>query len=145
MVLSEKIEIEGSKCDTCSNTEIPTWYHTLEGVPTRDDFERLIGRKIVIKELKKGEFTMQNTALEMKDYSIAMKLLYKIIEIVVSKGFDGKKDYNNPTYRMMISSAADCSLTGIKIVNSMNNGLLEGLLEMANGHYLKGLWRMIRG
>lgn len=124
--------------------EIPQWYLQPTGVPTQEDFEKLLGRKIIEKPLKKGEFTMENTIMEMKDYSLIMKLMYKIIERVVAKGFGGKVDYTNSSYKMMVSTAADCSMTGMKNNVQMDNHIFEGLLMMANGHFLKGIGEMLR-
>lgn len=33
----------------------------------------------------------------------------------------------------------------MQISGGMKDGLMQGLLEMANGHYLRGLKKMIRG
>ena len=121
----------------------PQWYYELKGIPTQEDFEALLGRKIVEEPLKKGKFTMDNTVMEMKDYSFIMKIMYKAVEATVAKGFGGKVDYNNPEFRMMMCSAADASLTGMKISGGMNNYVLEGMLEIANGHLLNGILKML--
>ena len=73
-----------------------------------------------------------------------MKIMYIAVEATVAKGFGGKKDYNDPAFRMMMTSAADCSLTGMKISGAMNNHVLEGMLEMANGHFIKGILTMMK-
>ena len=127
-----------------SEKKLPNWYYNPKGTPTQKEFEQLIGRSIVEKTPKKGEFTMENTVIEMKEDSVIMKILYKVIEKVVAKGFGGKPDYENPSFKMMFYSAADCSLTGIKVNTGMNNYLLEGLLEIANGRLLKGLKMILK-
>ena len=86
---------------------------------------------------------MENSVMEMKDYSLIMKILYKALELVTAKRFGGKVDYDNPEFRMMMCSAADASLTGMKINGGMNNHVLEGMLLMANGHFFKGIRQMI--
>ena len=60
--------------DLIEEKEIPNWYLNLQGTPTKGDFEEILGRKIVEKPLRKGEFTMENSVLEMKEYSFVMKL-----------------------------------------------------------------------
>ena len=87
---------------------------------------------------------MDNTVMEMKDHSLIMKIMFKAVESTVAKGFGGKKDYSDPTFRMMMNSAADASLSGMKISGGMNNYVLEGLLEMANGHFLRGIAAMLK-
>ena len=111
---------------------------------TKETFEKLLGKEITEVPLEKGKFTMDNTVMEMKDYSFMMKIMYKAVERTISKGFGGKADYTNPEFRMMMCSAADASLTGMKISGGMNNHVLEGMLEMANGHYVKGILTMIK-
>ena len=40
---------------------------------------------------------------------------------------------------MLLNSAADASLSGMKISGGMNNYVLEGMLAIANGHFFNGL------
>lgn len=126
-------------------TKVPAWYYQPYGTPSQEDFEALLGRKITEAKPHKGEYTMENTVMEMKEDSLIMKVLYKSIELFMARGFGGKIDYSNPTYRMMVRMAADCSLSGMKINAGMNNYLIEGLLEIVNGHLWKGLRTMLTG
>ena len=73
-----------------------------------------------------------------------MKLMFKIIELVIARGFDGKVDYSNSSYKMMVSTATDCSMNGMKNNVQMDNHIFEGLVMMANGHFFKGLGEMFR-
>ena len=144
--LTAELEKEGLKEFDFSNEikSVPQWYIDLKGLPTKEDLEKLIGREIVEVPLKKGNFTMENTVMEMKDFSIIMKIMYKAVEATIAKGFGGKADYNNPEFKMMMLSAVDASLTGMKISGGMKNHVLEGVLEMANGRYLKGILTMLK-
>ena len=150
MILKQEMEIQKNTdksvfaADDIAERKLPEWYSQPKATPTQEDFEQLLGRKIVEKSLKKGEFTMENTVLEMKDHSFVMKLMYKIVEIVVARGFGGKPDYSNSSFKMMFYSAVDCSLNGMKNNVQMQNRILEGLLMMANGHFLKGVREMFR-
>lgn len=118
---------------------VPAWYFRPDGYPSQQDWEEMLGKKVLPSTLKKGEFTIDNTIMEMKDDSLIMRIMYKAIELTVAKGFNGKKDYTNPKFRMMMNSAADASISGIRISGGMKNYILEGMLEMANGHFFKGL------
>ena len=144
--LSAEVQKEGITADGFSDAikDVPLWYIDLKGIPEKKDLEGLLGRKIEEKPLKKGTFTMDNTVMEMKDYSLMMKIMYKAVEGTIAKGFGGKADYNNPEFKMMMYAAADSSLTAMKISGNMNNYVLEGMLEMANGHYLKGILTMMK-
>ena len=62
----------------------------------------------------------------------------------MARGFGGKVDYSNPSYKMMVAMASDCSITGMKNNAQMDNHLLEGLVIMANGHFLQGIREMFR-
>lgn len=123
----------------------PTWYFAPSGSPSHEDFEALVGHRVEEKPLKKGQFTMENSVMEMKDYAYIMKIMFSAVERTVAKGFGGKKDYSNPDFRMMMASAADCSLSGMKINGAMRNSVLEGMLEIANGHLLRGIVKMAKG
>ena len=150
MILRREIEISKNVKksmfvpDEVKNQEIPNWYLEPKAAPTQVEFEKLLGRKIVTKPLKKGEFTMENTIMEMKDYSWVMKIMYKVVEKIVAKGFGGKPDYTNSSFKMMVSTATDCSMTGMKNNVQMENHIFEGLLMMANGHFFKGIGEMLR-
>lgn len=121
------------------------WYESCQGKPTRAEWEQMLGRHYEPPILKKGHFTMDNTVEEMKDYSLIMKILYKSVEATIAKGFDGKKDYGNPEFRMLMAASAGSSLRNMQISGGMKGGVLPGMLEIANGHFFRGIGRMLRG
>ena len=132
------------------SVEIPlwqkgSWYESPAGNPGFQDWEKLMGYAYKEKLPVKGQYTIENSVMEMKDHSLIMKIMYKAVEGVISKGFGGKKDYNDPAFKMMMASAADCSLSSSQINGGVKDGLMQGLVEMANGHFLKGILRMIKG
>ncbi len=88
---------------------------------------------------------MDNTVAEMRDYSLVMKIMYKATERVIAKGNGGKTDYEDPKFRMLMASSAESPLRSMQISGGMKGGLLPGMLEMANGHFLRGLRKMIKG
>lgn len=122
-----------------------SWYQHPHGTPSQSEWEKLIGRPYHEKKPQKGSFTIENTVMEMRDQSLVMRIMYHAVEAVIAKGFGGKKDYNDPNFRMMMASAADCSLSSSQINGGMRDGIMQGMVEMANGHYLRGILRMIRG
>ena len=144
--LRETVEIAGEEIavppwQTC------TWYETLAGKPGREEWEKLMGYPVPVQpEPKKGQFTMDSSCLEMKDSSLVMKLQYKITENIVAKGFGGKKDLSDPSYRMMLTCATDCPMRSviISVGGAMSDSVAAGLLHMANGHYIKGLAAMLK-
>ncbi|HCP71137.1 MAG TPA: hypothetical protein DIT87_03720, partial [Clostridiales bacterium] len=62
-----------------------------------------------------------------------------------AKGYGGKKDYENPNFRMQLASSAGAPIRSMMISGGMKGGVLPGMLEMANGHFSRGIWRMITG
>ena len=122
-----------------------SWYERCTGKPNQTDWEAMLGRTYTPPVLKKGSFTMDNTVMEMKDYSLIMKIMFKAVEATIAKGFGGKKDYENPEFRMLMNSSAGSPLRSMQISGGMKGGVLPGMLEMANEHFFRGLWRMIRG
>ena len=144
--LEQSIEIAGERIPV-STWQDESWYATMSGHPSREEWENLMGRPVpVIPELKKGQFNMDSTCMEMKDHSLVMKIQYKVTERIIAKGFGGKKDMNDPAYRMMITCSTDCPMRSVIISSggTMRDSLAQGLLHMANGRYFKGLAAMLK-
>lgn len=142
--LSEQIDINGEILEVADDQK-GLWYETCVGKPNQKDWETMLGKKYVAPVLKKGCFTMDNTVIEMKDYSLIMKIMFKAVEATIAKGFGGKKDYENPDFRMLMNSSAGSPLRTMQISGGMKGGVLPGMLEMANGHFFRGIWKMIKG
>ena len=122
-----------------------SWYERCAGKPNPADWEKMLGHSYTPPVLKKGSFTMDNTVMEMKDYSLVMKIMFKAVESTVAKGFGGKKDYENPDFRMMMNASAGAPLRSMQISGGMKGGVLPSMLEMANGHFFRGVLKMIKG
>ena len=114
-----------------------------ERKPTQSDWERMTGRTYTAPVLKKGPFTMDNTVLEMMDDSLIMRLMAKVTEQIIARSNGGKVDYENPEFRMMINASLGGPLRSMQISGAVRGGIFPGLLDMANGHVFRGLWRMI--
>ena len=122
-----------------------SWYERCAGKPNSADWEKMLGHSYTPPVLKKGSFTMDNTVMEMKDYSLMMKIMFKAVESTVAKGYGGKRDYDNPNFRMQMASSAGAPIRSMMISGGMKGGVLPGMLEMANGHFFRGIWKMIKG
>lgn len=124
-----------------------SWYEMIDGAPDRQEWERAMGRRVpIVPEPKRGQFTLDNTCLEMKDNSLVMKIQYKVTEGIIARSFGGKKNYSDPAFKMMMTCATDCPLraTVISAGGAMTDGVAQGLVEMANGHFLRGLKAMLK-
>lgn len=142
--LRAKLHVEGEILDI-PNWQPGSWYEHPHGAPSKAGWEAMLGREHVEARPKKGEYTMDNTVMEMKESSFVMKCMFKAVEGTVAKGFGGKADYTNPQFRMLMASSAGSPLRTMQINGAMKGGVFAGLLEMANGHPLRGLVRMIKG
>ena len=124
-----------------------SWYETLSGKPSREEWEKLMGHPVPVQpEPKKGQFNMDSTCLERKDSSLVMKIQHKVTEHIIAKGFGGKKDLSDPAYRMMLTCAVDCPMRAAVISSggAMSDSMAAGLLHMANGHFIRGLAAMLK-
>ena len=122
-----------------------SFYENCKGKPRRHEWEAMSGIDYTPEKLIKGQFSMDNSVEEMKDFSLIMRIMYKAVEKTVAKGFGGKADYENPDFRMMMASSAGSPLRSMQISGGMKGGIMSGILEMANGHFFRGIGKMIRG
>ena len=122
-----------------------SWYETCQGKPSLKEWETMMGKTYGATRPVKGQFTMDNTVEEMREDSFIMKIMYKAVEATVAKGFGGRADYENPEFRMLMASSAGSPLRSMQISGGMKGGLMQGLLDMANGHFLRGIKKMIIG
>ena len=141
MCLKKEVSIDMD--EVTDSATLPKWYRTLMGVPARQDFEVLLGRRIVDSSIKKGQFSKENTIMEMKDHSLIMKLVYFGFETVMARKYGGR-DYSNPTFKMMMTTAMDCSVSGMQINGGIKGYVLQGLVEIANGRFFKGIQLMFK-
>ena len=142
--LSAPVEVSGEAPDIPA-WQAGSWYETCRGKPSQDEWETMLGRRYLPPVLQKGRFTMDNTVMEMKEYSLLMRIMYKATEKVIAKGCGGKVDYENPEFRMMMNASAGGPLRSMQISGGIKGGILPGMLEIANGHFFKGIWKMITG
>lgn len=145
LIKAGTIQIEKQeKKVTIPDWQAGSWYENPIGIVEKEQWERMLGRTVTEPKLVKGSFTMDNTVMEMRDYSFVMKMMYKGMEETIAKGFGGKADYSIPEFKMMMMSSADCSLSGMQINGGMKGHLMEGLLAMANGHFFRGIGLIIK-
>ena len=122
-----------------------SWYQSCAGKPGQKEWETMLGRAYMPPVLKKGSFTMENSVEEMKDYSLVMKLMYRATERVIARGNGGKLDREDPTFRMQMAASAGGPLRSMMISGGIRGSVMPGLLEMANGRFLRGIWKMLTG
>ena len=142
--LSESVDI------TYEDIETPlwqsgSWFESFSGEPDLKTLEFQTGMLYKPAEAKKGSFTVNNSIAEMKDSSFIMKQMYKAVSSYVLKHSNGKADPDDPAYKMMLNMAVSSPLRAMQINAGLKDSLIRGLVLMANGHFFKGLARMLRG
>jgi beta-glucosidase len=144
--LSTTIEQDGAEIDIPS-WQKGSWYENPKGHPMKVEWENLMGGKMPRDpKLKKGSFDMNNTLLELRDYSFLAKFMCKTIENSIAKGMGIKPDYTNPEFRMAACSSVDCSLRGMVISScgKLPARLAECIVESANGHKIQGIKKLLK-
>ncbi len=144
IIFNEKINVEGEKLEKPSWQE-NSFYESCQGKPSLSQWEEMSKMKYEPRKVIKGQFTMENSVEEMKDYSLVMKIMYKAIEKTIAKGFDGKVDYSNPEFKMIMNASAGGPMRSMCISGGMRSGIFAGMVDMANGHFFKGIIKIIKG
>lgn len=145
--LSKEIEVKGEELSMEVRQE-GTWYTLLEGKCQEKDYQKLLGRPVLpYVPHKKGEYTMNDSCMDMKDKSLIMKIQYEVTKNIVAKPYQGKKDMNDPGFKMMVICSTDCPLRS-SVINSggtLSHKMGKAFLEMANGRWIKGIKILIKG
>ena len=71
--------------------------------------------------------------------------MFRSVESTAAKGYGSKRDYDNPNFRMQMAFSAGAPIRSMIIFGGMKGGVLPGMLEMANGHFFRGIWKMLAG
>ncbi len=121
-----------------------SWYRHPQGEISRDEWITMLGHDVRKVPARKGSYTKENTVNEMRKDSLFMKIMYKAVEATVAKGFGGKADYNDPDFRMLMNSSAGSPLRSMQVSGGLSDSLVNGMLDLANGHFLRGIIKMMR-
>ncbi|MCD8201743.1 MAG: glycoside hydrolase family 3 C-terminal domain-containing protein [Clostridia bacterium] len=140
-----EIELAGETVETPS-WQTGSWYETLKGLPSKSEWERMLGRSVTPAPVKRGKYTMNNTVIEMKKTSLIMKIMYMVmIRMFTKQCCEGKKpDFAVPEFRMMVASGADSNISCMVVNSGFKNYVIQGMLEIANGHPFKGFALMMK-
>lgn len=146
--LNQVVELDGTVVRDTENYIKGTWYEHFKGKPEKADLEKILGRAIESIESQKPEkgrnYTMNNCIMDMQD-SFVMRIMYKIIERKYAKTYGGV-DYSNPAFKMVMKCSTEVPVKNLCIMSGgdMKRNTVEGLIHMANGHFIKGLKTMLK-
>ncbi len=142
--LSAAVKVEGV------TLAAPSWqkgsfYESCGKKPTRTEWERMLGHAYTpAPAAKKGSYTTENTVEEMARDSLVMKTVYAAVAFFLKKNLK-TKDPNDPELKMMMEFSLRSPYRSMYMSGRLKSGLFHGLLEIANGHYLKGIRSIIKG
>ncbi len=91
------------------------------------------------RTVRRGQFTMEHTMDELKDHSLIMRIMYTATVAVIKKGLPKGTPDDAPELRMMVAASTQTPLACIISSSGMAPQLFEGMLDMANGHFFRGL------
>ena len=140
--LQESLDIAGEAVEGITGT----WYDSLQDEPSREDWEKLMGRAVAIPhEPKKGEFTLDSTPLEMSKHSLIMKIFCKFTEDAVAKMLH-IEDRSNHEFRMMLTMSLDGPMRSTVICagDKINENIARGLVDLANGRCFRGISKLLK-
>ncbi|QFZ20634.1 glycoside hydrolase family 3 C-terminal domain-containing protein [Saccharothrix syringae] len=141
--LRAEVQVEGTQP---RRSRVADWYYTLTGTPTPEDFLTVHAPYPVLDAPRKGTFDLDSSILEMKDSSLACRVVHFAVERTVAKRFGGKVDYDDVRFKMLMYSAADLPMRAMVRMSDgvMTPRLARFLVDSANGHTLRGLWALLR-
>lgn len=145
--LTAGIEVAGERIPAPA-WQAGSWYAQPWGYPAKADFEAMLGRTVPEPQAaQRGEFTIESSILEMSGQSRALRVIKFIVERVVAAMNGGRVDYRNPDFRMAAASSVDGALFSLVITSGgwLPERVALGLVEIANGHFWRGIGRMLRG
>ena len=108
-----------------------TWYETLRGAPSKEEWHRLLGYEFESRPKTQGEFDMDSSVEDMMPYSWFARRLYKIVELVMGIT-QGGRDYSNPAFKMMMACSVGSAVRNICICGGVPEKLMELLIKSAN-------------
>ena len=142
--LSGEMVVEGETVEYGVGED--SWYLCPKGKPGRKEFEALLGRKVTdYVPHRKGTFTLDDSPMEMKDYSLLVKLQYLITLNIIAKPYGGKKDMDDPGFRMMVMCSLDCPMRSsvINAGGSLSDNAASAFVEFANGRFFRGIGKLL--
>lgn len=99
-----------------------SWFETFNGKPTDDDMRLLGVEPIYEKAPRKGDYTLENTALDVKEKGFG-KFFFGIMQMAVRAALGIKKsEADQIQNKMMIDSAINISFRGM---SAMSNGIMQ--------------------
>lgn len=132
------VEKEGSSV-TASPRQQGSWYETLQGIPGQAEWEQLLGRPVKPQRHRRGNLQMDTSIGEMKDHSLIIRFLFRNIKKIMMRQAGGRSAAKSHQHKLAVSFVRESTLSGLQITGGLKGHVAQAMLDVANGHYLRGL------
>ena len=143
--LTAPVRLEGSAPEAAPAETLPSYCDPAASwPPSREQFEALLGAPVP-PERPLRPFTSNSTLGQVRA-SLAGRIFYRTIRKNMEKQFSGTGDGMEEFGRIIDAMLEDMPLRQLAMLSggAMPPAVLDGLVEMMNGHYLRGLRQMRR-
>jgi beta-glucosidase len=144
--IREEVEVESGRPDVTidERDRLPAYVNfPADALISQKDFEALLGRPVPANEIVKGETCTINTPISDMQDSFVGRLLGNVMRKQLQELI--KDDPDSPTAQVMRAVMKEAPLRLIMMMgDSFNRGMVDGLLLMINGKYLKGLFGLLK-
>ena len=112
-------------------------------IPTDQKYLEYVGYHPLLKT-NKERYNKQNTLLELSENSYIVRSIIKKMKKRIKQELKIKdNEDNNPTYKLMINSSLNSTISNIIINGRMPEALFEGIVDIANKHFFRGFRKII--
>lgn len=139
--LSKSINIDGLDTSCLSDESLSSYSHLSYPMQVSDEeFVKVLQNDLPPKQNRSQRPFTKNSTLRDIEKTIVGKVIRKILRVIANKM---KGDDVEATRRMFIESAMTMPLRGYTMSGMLTNGMVDGLVHMANRKFFRGLWCMI--
>ena len=142
VILEQKVTVRGRKPDE-EDESLPSYRNPAANWPaSKEEFETILGHRVP-EGRSLRPFTPNSTLGEVRA-SFAGRMFYKMIKKNMAKQFSSGGDGADEFTRIIDAMLEDMPIRQLAMMSggAMTPQVVSGLVEMMNGHYLKGLKKM---
>ena len=142
--LKQSVDVHGTASNTVINDKVPAYCNPVATWPIpKEQFEVLLGHPVPA-ERSIRPFTVNSTLGEVQD-SFVGRLFMKMIKQNMAKQFGGGDNEGMEEFTKIIDAMLeDMPIRQLAMMSggALTPSVMAGLVEMMNGHYLRGLKKM---
>ncbi|MDY4486992.1 MAG: glycoside hydrolase family 3 C-terminal domain-containing protein, partial [Candidatus Limivicinus sp.] len=142
--LSQPVTVQGAEVNTAYTGKVPAYDDPAACWPVpKEQFEVVLGRPVP-PERPIRPFTVNSTLSQLRTCFLG-HLFWMLVKKVASKQFGGEGSADDFA-RMVDAMLEDMPLRQLAMVSggALTPGIMAGLVDMMNGHFIRGLTKMKR-